>query len=306
MEMHSVAILGAGAIGAYFVYCLSKAPGTDLCLIAEGERKDRLVRDGLIINGETFHPAVKTPEEAAGADLLLIATKYGALSEALPDIARAVTPHTTVVSLLNGVDSEELIGTYVDPAQIPYAFMMISSERRGNSIFFRPESVLGLFIGEKDSEQESERLAAIRRLLREAGIGYHFCRDIVSEQWRKFTSNISYNLPQAVLGVPVGAYFDSEHVAFLARHLEEEVRAVADAYGISIRPLDDNRKRWASAARFSTLQDIDNGRHTEIEMFAGVLMKKAEKAGVKVPFTEYTYHAIKALEEKNDGLFDYD
>jgi 2-dehydropantoate 2-reductase len=40
-------------------------------------------------------------------------------------------------------------------------------------------------------------------------------------------------------------------------------------------------------------------------MFAGVLMEKARQAGVSVPYTEYTYHAIKALEEKNDGKFEY-
>ena len=27
---------------------------------------------------------------------------------------------------------------------------------------------------------------------------------------------------------------------------------------------------------------------------------------IPTPYNEYTYHMIKALEEKNDGLFDYD
>ena len=28
--------------------------------------------------------------------------------------------------------------------------------------------------------------------------------------------------------------------------------------------------------------------------------------GIPTPYNEYTYHMIKALEEKNNGLFDYD
>ena len=40
-------------------------------------------------------------------------------------------------------------------------------------------------------------------------------------------------------------------------------------------------------------------------MFAGVLIKKAKEKGISVPFAEFAYHALKALEEKNDGLFDY-
>ena len=47
------------------------------------------------------------------------------------------------------------------------------------------------------------------------------------------------------------------------------------------------------------------GRHTEIDMFSGALMRMGRELGIPTPYNEYTYHMIKALEEKNDGLFDY-
>jgi len=47
------------------------------------------------------------------------------------------------------------------------------------------------------------------------------------------------------------------------------------------------------------------GRHTEIDMFSGALMRMGQELGIPTPYNEYTYHMIKALEEKNDGLFDY-
>ena len=40
-------------------------------------------------------------------------------------------------------------------------------------------------------------------------------------------------------------------------------------------------------------------------MFCKVMMEKAAAKGITVPFAEYTYHAITAREEKNDGKFDY-
>ena len=40
-------------------------------------------------------------------------------------------------------------------------------------------------------------------------------------------------------------------------------------------------------------------------MFSGALMKMGKERGIPTPYNEYTYHIIKALEEKNDGLFDY-
>lgn len=35
------------------------------------------------------------------------------------------------------------------------------------------------------------------------------------------------------------------------------------------------------------------------------LMRMGKEFGIPTPYNEYTYHMIKALEEKNDGRFDY-
>ena len=80
---------------------------------------------------------------------------------------------------------------------------------------------------------------------------------------------------------------------------------MAAAYGIDIGPLPRDSYRYAPQTRYSTLQDLDAKRPTEIDMFCGVLMKKAEEKGIAVPVAECTYHLIKALEEKNAGRFDY-
>ena len=59
-------------------------------------------------------------------------------------------------------------------------------------------------------------------------------------------------------------------------------------------------------ARYSTLQDLDAGRHTEVDMFAGAVVRMGRELGIPAPYNEFTYHMIKALEEKNDGKFDYE
>lgn len=56
-------------------------------------------------------------------------------------------------------------------------------------------------------------------------------------------------------------------------------------------------------ARFSTLQDLDAKRPTEIEMFSGTLIRMGKELGVPTPFNEFAYHTIRALEEKNAGKF---
>ena len=93
----------------------------------------------------------------------------------------------------------------------------------------------------------------------------------------------------------------------ISEGLRRELEAIAAAKGIDLRKVDTSGRGSAvpPTARYSTLQDLDAKRHTEIDMFSGALMRMGEELGIPTPYNEYTYHMIKALEEKNDGKFDY-
>lgn len=305
MTIKKIALIGAGAVGAYFIRGMMKQKGLDFCLVAEGERRERLKKDGIVINGESWFPEVKTPAEAVGADLLLVCTKYQGLESALDAIETIVDEHTTVLSLLNGVDSEERIAERIGKKHLVYSVMRISSERRDGEIRFVPETTVGVAIGEKDSREPTERVLAIAELMKDCGLKCSIKEDILLDQWEKYSMNISYNLPQAVLGVGFGAYFDSSYVAAIRDRLFAEVCAVANAEGIPLKEQGDWRSACTPAARFSTLQDLDAGRTTEIDLFTGALISRAEKHGISLPFAEYTQYAVKALEEKNNGKFRY-
>lgn len=306
MEIKSVALIGAGAVGAYFIYGLSELDGIDFCLVAEGARADHLKENGVIINEKTYRPAVKTPEEAHGADLLLVCTKYHGLTGALDTIKRVVDEHTVVMSLLNGIDSEDMIAEAIGQEHMVYSVTRISSERRNGKITFNPDTTIGISLGEKTaSDNVSARVQAIYDLFIRGNLRAFIREDIILNQWEKYSMNIIYNLPQAVLGVGFGAYYDSEYVARLRDRMFDEVCEVAKAEGITLTGQADWRSACVNKARFSTLQDLDAKRETEVEMFAGVLLKLAKKHGIDVPYCEYTYNAIKALEEKNAGKFEY-
>lgn len=306
MELKTVALIGAGAVGAYFIWGMSEQLGSRFCVVADGARGERLAREGMQINGRHYSLNVKSPQEASGVDLLLVATKYNSLPGVLDTIETVTAPHTVVLSLLNGVDSEEIIGGRIGMEHMVYSLMRIASTRDGHGIRFDPDNTMGLFFGEKGCPEKTARVLALEALLEETAIRYHFMPDILSDQWKKFALNITYNLPQAVLGAGYRCYFDSEHMAYLRDRLLEEVTQVAASRGITFGALENQRDTCKADARFSTLQDLDAGRHTEIDMFLGVLMRMAAEAGIQVPFSEYTYHIIKALEEKNDGVFNYE
>ena len=313
MEIRSVALIGAGAVGSFIAYALAGKDGVDFCVVADGARKERLEREGIAVNNKkeivTLRPRVCTPEEAKGADLLLVAVKYTALDSVLEDIRTICSPDTVVLSLLNGIDSEEKIAEVIDPAQIVYSLMRVSSERRKDAegrdvVTFDPTIKWGVYLGEKGSPVKSARIEAIEDLFAGTTCSVYFMENILQDQWAKYASNICYNIPQAVLSVPFKAYFDSAHVQFLRDRLLKEVTRVGAAMGIEVPGPSLSWDSCLPTARFSTLHDLDAGRHSEIEMFAGVLMRKAAEVGVEVPYATFAYHAIKALEEKNDGKFD--
>ena len=303
MEIKTVALIGAGAVGCYFVSGLKEKSGENLWVIAEGERKERLEREGLWINGQQFFPCVKAPEEAVGADLILVSVKYGGLEKILPWIETMTDSHTVVMSLLNGVDSEEIIGKRIGMEHMVYSLMKIASQRTGNQIRYDPEKTAGVFFGEKDC-CVSERVKALCRLLDGSGVHYRVCQNVMQDLWYKFSLNISKNLPQAILNCGQGAYTDSEHVAYISERMRLEVVAVAEAKGIDIHDADAPAARNSGVlpdARYSTLQDLDAHRPTEIDMFSGALIRMGKELGIEVPFSEFVFHAIKALEEKNCG-----
>lgn len=307
MKIQSVAVLGAGAVGSYVIWGLSERKDIKLGIIAEGERAGRL-KKGCKINDVTYHPEVWTPQEAHGVDLLIVCLKYGALPGALESIRAIVGEHTIVMSLMNGVDSEEIIAEAIGASHMIYSVIKVASHKEGGGYYFVPETTIGIIFGELQAPYDSERVQAIEALFADTGIHYRSTEFAQEEMWSKFRLNVCNNLPQAILGVGVGCYTDSEHMKAISDGLRNELETIAAAKGIDMSKIEASSKHGSpvrASAKFSTLQDIEAGRHTEIDMFSGALMRMGKELGIPTPYNEYTYHMIKALEEKNDGRFDY-
>ena len=308
MQIKTMAILGAGAVGSYFLWGLHAQMGDNLVIVADGERRRRLLADGITINEEQYYPDVRTPREAAGVDLLLVATKHGALQGVLDDIETIADAHTIVLSPLNGVDSEEIIGGRIGMEHMLYSIMLIASERKGSSIRFDPDFTRGIVFGEANGAY-SERVKAVEAYLSSGRVKNRVSGEILKELWQKYAFNVSMNLPQAILNVGIGANADSAHMAALRWSLRAEIAALAAAKGVDISELsgiEETDHPSPPPARYSTLQDLDAGRPTEIDMLAGTACALGEQYGISTPYCTFCYHAVRVLEEKNAGKFRYD
>lgn len=308
MKFHKVAVLGAGAVGSYVIWGLSAIKNLKLGVIAEGDRAQKLKQNGCLINDEIYRPEVWTPNEARGTDLLIVSLKYGALPSALEMIEKAVSENTTVMSLMNGIDSEDIIAQKIGMSHIVYSLIKVASHKEDSGYQFNPETTIGIILGEANPPYNSARILAIENLFSASRLKFRITKNIRSEMWSKFRLNVCNNLPQAIIGAGLGCYKDSVHMQAIRDGMQHELEAIASAKGIDISLADKSSSRGSAVpptARFSTLQDLDAKRHTEIEMFSGTIMRMGKELGISTPYNEFAYHIIKALEEKNDGKFDY-
>lgn len=143
MKIKTVAVLGAGAVGSYIIWGLADRKDVTTGVIAEGERAERL-KKGCTINHVTYHPQVWTPKEAHGVDLLIVSLKYGALPSAMESIREAVGENTIVMSLMNGVDSEEFIEKETGSKNILYSLIKVASHHEADGCCFDPETTIGI------------------------------------------------------------------------------------------------------------------------------------------------------------------
>ena len=202
----------------------------------------------------------------------------------------------------------EIIAEKAGAEHLLHAVIKVASHKENDGYVFNPEATLGIIFGEVSAPYDSERVQAVLDLFSGTGLHYRATDCILEEIWSKFRLNVCNNLPQAILGAGVGCYRDSVHMKAISDGLRAELMAIAEAKGIDINKADVSSGRGSAVpptARYSTLQDLDAGRHTEIDMFSGALIRMGKELGIPTPYNEFTYHMIKALEEKNDGRFDY-
>ena len=110
-NINSVVVLGAGAMGAAYASRFYEMDPGIISFAASGNRFQRLKTEGLVVNNQHYKIPVTSPEDASPpADLIIVALKHHHMEEALPDLAPFVGDQTIILSVMNGLDSEETIG----------------------------------------------------------------------------------------------------------------------------------------------------------------------------------------------------
>ncbi len=296
----NVAVLGAGAIGASYAAMFFDGSGFSTVLVAKGERYNRLKSEGLIINRKKYLIPVVRPDEAVPpADLILVALKNNDLPAAY-DLKNLVGDQTIIVSVMNGLDSEEYLGSIYGMNKLLYAIAVgIDALREGNSVNY---TVSGKIVfGEADNSRMSERVLRVQNAFERAGIKFETPTDMIRALWWKFMVNVGINQASAVMRAPYGVFQSSQEARKLVETLMHEVIILAAREGVNL--VDKDVDEWNAVlnglspnGKTSMLQDIEAGRKTEVDVFAGKVVELGKKHNVPTPVNQTFLSIIHALE----------
>lgn len=299
-----IAVLGAGSLGAVYANIFAQA-GITTKLVAKGARYERLLNEGIYINDVNYKVPVLNAESHDNnytADLIIVATKYHQLKEALPDLSQIVGPNTIFISLLNGLTSEDIIGNmYGHDNTLLSIAMNLDARREGNRIYHSQPPLL--VFGEANNEEPSAKVQAVQQVLDKAGISHETPEDMRRTLWWKFMVNVGMNQSSAVTGATYGRYKVEPELRWLKESLMREVIAVAQAEGVALKDEDatgfyKTLDIIAEDGKTSMLQDIEAARKTEVEMFAPVVVELGEKHGIPTPVNRTVFSVICSLEEQ--------
>lgn len=302
VEIKTAAAIGMGAVGTVYAKRLYDQYGSHFFAIADHERAERLRSSGVTLDGEAFFPQICEPEQADDAvDLILICVKNDQLEPAIASIRPFVERHTILLPLLNGVTAtQRLRAAFPENTVLCGLAMALDAVRTESSVVHSSDGEIQF--GMEDTVCYLPQVTAVDQFLCNAGIQTHVFPHMQSAMWKKWMLNVGLNQISALTGATYGDFTRLPEVMELAKSAMREVVHIAQAASVALSYEDIETIPSIVATllpdgKTSMLQDIEAGRRTELESFAGTVLELGRQYGVDTPINHMLYRLIRAKEQ---------
>lgn len=293
----NVLLVGLGAIGVTYADRLQQTLPDSFHVLVDQERLTRYQTVDVILNGEPLRFSYVTPEaDLPAADLILVSVKQHHLADAIALMRPFVSEHTAILSLLNGIASEEVLAEAFAEATILHGFCVgTDAVRVGTSTTCTKTG--RIVFGEKAQPVPSETVLAICSLFESADIPFEVPDDILHAQWWKFMMNVGANQVSALTGATYGQFCHNEHLRALMTAACLEVVQLAPFEGVTLSE-DEIEGYFGIFAtldpdgKTSMLQDMEADRPTEVDIFSGTVSSLGRRHGMPTPINDMLYHFI--------------
>lgn len=300
MSIQTTAIIGTGALGLlYGTHILDHKNQDFVTYVMDTTRFERNKNKIFYKNSKPYHLPICDSREAVPADLVIVAVKYHGLSSALETMEKCIDDHTIILSVMNGISSEAIIAQRYGKKHLIYTVAQgMDAMKFGDELTFTKMGELR--IGAKEGYQH-ESLDKVRAYFDEIQMPYSIDEDIIRRMWGKFMLNVGVNQTCMVYETNYGGCLRPGEPNRTMIAAMREVIALAQAVGVEIGEKELNEYvdilgTLSMDSMPSMRQDGVARRHSEVEMFAGTVIKMAKTNGILVPANQFLYDRVKEME----------
>lgn len=293
--IEKVLICGIGAVGRTIASKIDKNFNGELKIFADIERYEKYTKNKPLFNGQECIFQYLLPSDEYKPDLIIICVKSYGLKALITQIEKFIRPDVKIISLINGISSEEILAeTFPEAKILKSYFIGHSAVKDGDNV---TQDGIWQIVCERDSE--------LIDFFKNSGINYTNPENIEYSMWLKYTLNLFSNQTSAILNMTFGELKNNTNFIKFAKEIIKEVRAVAVCKKISgLENLEkdalNSLNMMCDEGKTSMLQDILDNRKTEVDIFAGEIISLGKLYGIQTPYNQVLYDLIKIKEELNE------
>jgi 2-dehydropantoate 2-reductase len=298
-----IAVMGAGAVGAYFGAQLAES-GAEVHFIARGPHLDALRARGLEIitaAGSRMLAPVNATDDPASigvVDLVLFCVKLYDCEAAARACLPLLGPDSCVLTLQNGVDSVDLVAPVAGAERVLGGVTYIVASIEAPGVIRRTGDWARIDFAEQHGRitPRSERLL---REFRAAGIDSDLKTDLRQLLWSKFVLLSATSATTALTRQTIGVIRTDPIMRMTAHACISETLRVGRALGIELGEDLEKAARhrfeheMSDDAKASQLVDLEHGKPLELEYLSGTVHRLGQQVGVPTPVHTTVYAALR-------------
>lgn len=301
-----ITVVGPGALGCLIAALLRHKTKDDIWLLDEfADRAKKISLEGIKVEGMSGPLTVKVNvtanvEEIGPCDLVILCVKSYSTEDACKGIKDLVSEKTGVLTLQNGIGNVQILNDHFGPDRVIAGITNHGSTLVGTA-HVRHAGKGDTVIGRADGRV----LGAIREvagILTKTGFETKVSKDIDSVIWSKLIVNVGINALTAITRLNNGALIEHEECRQILRSAVQEAVKVVKRKRIRLLYDDPIQKvesvcRATSSNVSSMLQDILNGKRTEIDFINGAIIRQAKALNIPTPVNEVLANLVKTIEK---------
>ena len=301
-------IVGVGPVGSIMAAHLAKA-GHDVTIVdILKPHLDEIQKNGLTITGFKELNAIFPKKNLCYGiddlgttkfDMVFISVKASILPHILPLLKHVIQPGTTMISLQNGLDNEDLIADIFGKQHtlrivVNYAGNLIDNGKIRMSFFNAPN-----YVGMIDTSAE-EKAKTLAQIISAADLETTFTNEIKKYEWEKIILNAALSPVCALTRRTMKQMMELQDTRKLVEQILQEGIDVAAANGIHFKPgflkFCMNYLDKAGHHRTSMHVDIEKCNPTEIDFINNKIVKYGKAKDIPTPINSTIVSLIKGSE----------